>query len=325
MLGTLTNLIDPFSNRGIPQVVYHYTSMESLLSIVKKQTMYATNMLYLQDVSEFNYLKSMIKRVDKTEMTDDERSIADVISGLEDHTKYYQYPYVASFTTERDSLLHWREFCHNGNGVCIGFSSDALKNLRSNPFIEPKIDESNITTAAMIEEQLSNLVNIAIYNAVYLDIEKTWDQKSAMQKCCNEAKEIDEMVKADGGKKEKTCIDILAKLAINSLSPIVKNGSYSGEREVRVVATPIWDSCNRVDFRQSNASLIPYMKLHFSSPYRRKEDNLSTNEDSLYFIKEIIVGPSPNMNLTKGALEGYFNKLGCNVNIDTTSILFREV
>ncbi|GAF99954.1 unnamed protein product, partial [marine sediment metagenome] len=42
------------------KIVYHYTSLEGLIGIINSQRIWATDILYLNDASEFKYSKNIL-------------------------------------------------------------------------------------------------------------------------------------------------------------------------------------------------------------------------------------------------------------------------
>jgi len=43
------------------KLVFHYTSLEGLLGIIESKSIWATNVLYMNDASELNYAKKLFK------------------------------------------------------------------------------------------------------------------------------------------------------------------------------------------------------------------------------------------------------------------------
>jgi len=42
-----------------PDIIFHYTSLEGLLGIIKSKSIWATNVFYLNDASELNYSRKL--------------------------------------------------------------------------------------------------------------------------------------------------------------------------------------------------------------------------------------------------------------------------
>jgi hypothetical protein len=111
-----------------PDVVYHYTSADTLLKIVRSKVIWATNLLYLNDVKESDHCIAMLrKRLPhflEESKPDDAKSLENAFGTIT--TGRWGVPYVSSFSQHRDSLPQWRSYCPAGNGVSIGFRTRAL-------------------------------------------------------------------------------------------------------------------------------------------------------------------------------------------------------
>jgi hypothetical protein len=112
-----------------PEIVYHYTSADTLLKIVDKREIWATNIFYLNDVSESRHsLELFTKRLpvflerNKSEHGEALRNVFAQGISID-----WDPPFVASFSSHDDSLPQWRSYCSNGNGVSIGFRVSALR------------------------------------------------------------------------------------------------------------------------------------------------------------------------------------------------------
>src|SRR5450631_1766831 len=110
-----------------PDVVYHYTSAATLLEIVKSGSIWATNLEYLNDVSESRHCIDALRRRVTNYLARNPSDFGEVLqSALENAGSGFELPYVASFSRVQDSLPLWRSYCPNGNGVSVGFKLSAL-------------------------------------------------------------------------------------------------------------------------------------------------------------------------------------------------------
>jgi hypothetical protein len=97
------------------KILFHYTSLEGLLGIIESQSIWATNVLYLNDASELNYLiKLLIEEVSnvKEKIPVDSKGLGkfSFFDGIiENIEKFISHPYrfsffVCSFSEEKDLL-----------------------------------------------------------------------------------------------------------------------------------------------------------------------------------------------------------------------------
>lgn len=99
-------------------VIYHYTSSNVLMSIVKNKSIWLTGKHHLNDPDEgvvFDFLRKEYEDKNKT--------------CLDDMAKYlmeYDF-FINCMTEQRDRLSQWRGYGDQGRGVSIGFDSDKIK------------------------------------------------------------------------------------------------------------------------------------------------------------------------------------------------------
>src|ERR1019366_2917386 len=111
-----------------PNVVYHYTSAATLLKIVQSDSIWATNLQYLNDITESTHCIAALRRRVTNYLAHNPCDFGDNLqSALETAESGIEPPYVASFSKISDSLPLWRSYCPNGNGVSIGFKMQALE------------------------------------------------------------------------------------------------------------------------------------------------------------------------------------------------------
>jgi hypothetical protein len=111
---------------AVPKTLYHYTSLEALVAIVRSKRLRASNIRFLNDKSESLSLKQDVvailqKRVVSVE---DERLVNTVLDSINAYPR--QSLFVTSLSEKSDLLSQWRAYCPSGLGVSIGFSSACL-------------------------------------------------------------------------------------------------------------------------------------------------------------------------------------------------------
>lgn len=101
------------------KIVYHYTSIDALISILQKDriTLRATNCMYLNDSNEILEGINAVKRVDDQYIINKET--------FNDH-------FITSFSTNSDDLSMWGMYAANGNGVAIGLKLTDIQNHYNN-------------------------------------------------------------------------------------------------------------------------------------------------------------------------------------------------
>lgn len=135
--------------KKVPDILYHYTTMDVLFSIINnvkhenpkgtekddaslyKLTLWATHAGFMNDPVEFSYLTQCINKA--LERYEKEKKISKectkrekILSILNRHDNIYTLPAILSLSEAMDNLPMWRCYSNNAQGVAIGFSSDVL-------------------------------------------------------------------------------------------------------------------------------------------------------------------------------------------------------
>ena len=124
--------------RALPNVLYHYTTQDGLLGILKESALWATKIHYMNDASElilpFQMASAILQELAKKEEEGKKRQ---VILNIRDDIKDWADVNicVASFCTDGDLLSQWRGYGLPGSAYTIGFDTERLlKNIQSQPF-----------------------------------------------------------------------------------------------------------------------------------------------------------------------------------------------
>lgn len=114
-------------SRATSRFIYHYTSADAMLEIVKKGTLRFTDCLFLNDREEYKYTKELVASV-LEERKDECDYLLFWLQRIDDSNKDFYFCaekrrisilpssyYVLSGTTEKDSLPMWNYYSQNGN------------------------------------------------------------------------------------------------------------------------------------------------------------------------------------------------------------------
>jgi hypothetical protein len=117
------------------KILFHYTSLDGLLGTSESKSIWATNILYLNDASELNYsldlLKEEIFRFQKgiqNALAPEYNFYAETIKQIDRFIPSESFAFfVCSFSEEKDLLSQWRGYCPEGIGFSLGFNFSTLK------------------------------------------------------------------------------------------------------------------------------------------------------------------------------------------------------
>lgn len=158
---TLLEEVDKYmlGKKPTPNIVTHYCSIESGLSIIESRNLWMTHHAHMNDPSEINYgieiIKNSLSTISKIDY------LIDFFNKL--YPKHYN-SLIACFMDKCDDLLGWRLYGDNGKGIAINFRTD---------LIPPRPPASNFLSLSVLynyKDQL-DLVNLALnhYRKNFID------------------------------------------------------------------------------------------------------------------------------------------------------------
>lgn len=316
----------------LPKVVFHYTSLATLLKIVKSQQIWATSIRYLNDVSERSYALSEIKkRVEQGPLLI-QNLFPDQIEEIDKHRSFDELPFVASFSGLSDSLPQWRSYCPNGNGVSIGFSTESLKHaslIKENAADQQAPVNKNLDSDPLDFE--IDFFSIAFQPVLY---PKEGDCKAfdeTVERLIAEARREEEDYDPpeytdESGRMvtEDVSLEEFVAGALDKTASRIKNPSFEAENEFRLIVRLLGASM-AIQYRSTKTTLVPYVPLSIPNPSAFAKPR-ETVIPSLrpFFIDSVKIGPTPNPKLTKQALQQFFWGRGYDVTVDESGVPFRD-
>jgi len=213
------------------RILYHYTNREGLLGIISSQELWATDINYLNDSSEFKYAKDIlydeVSIIGASEPKDKRSFFENFLNRI-----YYFHPNLFCFSLSKndDQLSQWRAYCQPNNGYSIGFNVNKLLNM-INKFDGAKLSE--------VDYDSSNH-SLKIKKIVSSTLSK---------------KNIDD---------DKIIDDILNEFI--SYAPYIKHQTFSEEDEFRIIFILSDILMKEIRFRTGKSFLIPYYPIVFNKP-----------------------------------------------------------
>jgi hypothetical protein len=281
--------------------IYHYTNLNNFISIVENQTLYCTNISFLNDKREYKYgVDLLLGRID---ILKDSGFNVEILDMLTKHIDliFKSERYVTCFSKNGDLLSQWRAYANNGKGVAIGFESMMIER-RMNLILQ----RQNVTYDVKEQtEILDELIKIMIN--FFEDHKEIFDWSEFGY--------------------EWLVVNAIIELLDNIISGF-KDPAFFEEQEHRLEYIIDGNMNKREDveinYRASETQIIPYIK--FISEYRRTEidkekgryDNIDIDDTEIFHLKrrlpihEIIIGPSLDYEMNKLAIEDMLKKNGYN-------------
>lgn len=290
-----------------PGTLFHYTSGEGLLGILRSKTIWASHLRFLNDARELQYGLDLLvphfrehirKRVDGRWA---ELLVDQFVDALKEASLY-----VACFCESGDLLSQWRGYARGG-GFALGFDTAAVASLGQPVQFERVIYEQELGAdladrwARMMAESF-----VAAFNTDFMDATKARDGAGDIPESHVEefAKRIYEFHTGEGARAAHAAAHL-------------KDPAFSEEREWRILGYRGWHGNYGTppEFRVGDFGLTPYIEI-----------DLSTSEGRLP-LREIVVGPGPHALLRVEATQLRLSSLGYGaeeVAVRTSNIPFRH-
>ncbi len=301
----------------VPRSLYHYTSLEALVSIVQTRKLRASNIRFLNDSSESLWLKQhavfiLRKQASAQPQQPDVKGIVEAIESwpLQSH-------FVASFTEKSDDLSQWRAYCPLGQGVSIGLATECLQQqFVANPrggephFLSASLNQVQYYSEneeSLLEEALSKLLLMdasAAEEAMALEVAKSRNLNSVVDRSPDSLilmfQAISALPATSSTDREQFKRNIIP-VWLNLISPYFKHHAFAGELEWRKVISKDHRPILGLQFRQSKSTLVPFVEIMLDM----RLEGAKRVPQSTYFIKDI-VGPTPTPDLTVEAVRALF-------------------
>jgi len=300
-----------------PEVVYHYTTVDSMIKIVKSASIWATSINYLNDISERDHYLGLVQQ--RIPVLLKSREVADpaVFEKLSASTSlgFEARPFVGSFSRDSDSLPQWRSYCSNGNGVSIGFRVECLRRAFVNT--DP-IRQGNLAVNPKVNFMPIEYLGADSTEVIDIDIVKAIAAAGVLAKQMNE----------ETGDRYSAA-DYLRAL-LERRACLVKHPSFQNEHEYRLLVDGVFRNLHLLDFRTTRSSLVPYVAVcipkRHSSVMQQPEPvtPLSPLAGRWDFVDRVVVGPTANMSLTIEAVSSFFRREMLYVEVVPSGVPYRD-
>lgn len=240
--------------------LYHYTSKESFLEIIKNKSLFATDIRFLNDGMESEIVSKILSEIlsKNGELKNALQKISPDFSFnlIEFYEKFKGVGvYVISFSEKKDDLNQWRCYASNASGICIEFNIkkflDCLKiNKCQSDIIQPEFD----------------LKRCVYEKKVQIEI---------LQKLLTDFK--------DKNDTEKNFVKLITELL--KCSAYFKDEAFKDETEYRIVVTNVGKKIKKA--RLGRNAYIPYYEVEIE-----KKSECKDIECNHPWLGDILIGPN---------------------------------
>lgn len=267
-------------------MLYHYTSLNGLLGILRSRSIWATHASYLNDASEFFHGLAFAKQQAGAIFEEDDYvaafgwAVRHALEGIDVGDLY-----IASFSQKADLLSQWRGYCPAGGGVCLGFDVKTVRAFcaASGFRLEPcryEHDDQRRQVFELVEQCYSRFPQPKMTRADYGQLETSAKVDADI--------EYRERASAGPGKRQADAATAWLCTALSELAPLFKNQGFHEEAEWRIVAN---QPSKAIHFRPTASYLAPYVELNI------------LGGEMAGALREIIVGPNPNQERCEASVQ----------------------
>ena len=265
----------------LPQILYHYTSADGLIGILRTKSIWLTDLRYMNDLSELQYARELVTkcltaRRTATGLTDLHREfLGRALSTFDPFAMGFSV-FSISFCEEGNLLSQWRAYRGRGGGYAIGLDFSHLIRLLDRPCVLRRVFYDEATQSQIVESIID----------VFLTA--LGDQSS-----CRDAKDV------ENDFLPKLCQSFRAVMA--EVLFAFKHPDFREEKEWRLVhfasINPTHDRTGpKLEFRSYEGNVIPYFAVKLDKAIQASLD------DTLGYgfpIVDLMIGPTVNANLNE--------------------------
>jgi hypothetical protein len=290
----MQSIVDYMPPRNAPARLYHYTNQAGLLGILKSKSLWSTRIDFLNDSREFHYSLNLL-----------EKTLRHRAGNL--HPLETKRPDTLRRATERKILATLRGELRFARETlkyvaCFSKNPDSLSQWRG-------YCAGGGFSIGFSFKQLQNIpgrVPSEILPCIY--------NVAQQSKLANTLFDIHipnlRRHPPDGARWENACT--AAWMDMVTLSTALKHRSFAHEEEWRVVTGPCEDTDPEIDIRPGRLLPIPYFDL-----------KLTKTTEVLEI--EIVVGPSPHIDLACNAAKVLLDRFNCYGTVRKSKIPYREI
>jgi|BarGraNGADG00212_1021973.scaffolds.fasta_scaffold00544_14 hypothetical protein len=280
--------LDDIQDGSSPNVVYHYTTAAGLQGILTNGAIWATDLLYLNDSAELEYVFSFLTDLAELRALAEgthgttrvvESKVAHIVDRL---TRTYIEKariYVACFCRKGNLLSQWRGYAGGTGGFSIGLRWNDLRLAHPQSRFGQNWDFDPIVyDRAAQKAQVQDILRPLLLGAL-----EKWVPSAPEEQALTLSAEL------LGA----------SLLQVGRIGPTFKSPAFAEEQEWRAIRRTDEGQPEPVKFRTAAVGLTPYVELDIKDPSNGK-----------LLINEIWIGPSPDQHLAKRAVGTLLQQVG---------------
>jgi len=261
----VVEIIATHLHRPYPSELWHYTTGDALIKILRSGTLWSTQVSCVNDALEFKHAVSLTQSAFKRRhdsdgnLTSDQKSLINEIqlALVQDGRETANY-FVTCFSERRDDVSQWRAYGTGEGGYSIRFNIDALSGqsrmigylapVTYDRAVQDRVADAVVSqTLRLYDAGLSKRpgITLGVWTAAFLE---AWRE------------------------------------AVAYIAPLIKHEAFEAEKEWRLIKRLVVDDVPNMEYLQRQSMLSRHLPLVFMPPKGATWRRLP--------IEEIMVGPS---------------------------------
>ena len=285
-------IIDELYGEAPTNVLYHYTSLDAIPSIVREGALRATDIHYFNDSAELGHTSALLLneiRARQSERAGDQIILGQLSQWVADRVVNGHAMFVVSLTANGNLLSQWRSYCTYGKGVSLGFATVRL--------LEAATAQAFRVVKCVYDSGEQRRIAGVVVGAVESFAAHRGPAPS------NKAHPSQSYHPAFA-----ECEDDVLRIAA-----VLKNPAFKEEAEWRVVSPIVADYVHSdISYRPGRSTLIPYRLFKL------------TGSGGALELARVFVGPTPNVNLSMNSLSQFLSRNGLSPEIVNSQVPYRE-
>jgi hypothetical protein len=275
-------------------LVWHYTTGDGLIGILESGTLYSTQVSCLNDSTEVRYgqlvfknaLTEVLANYQGSERT--KQFLARYLKLAEEDPKTPSHApspfFIACFSSEEDSLSHWRAYCNGVNGYAIAFKASDLFGAPNSALVKVNYDKG-------LHEEIA--ASVAAATAEFYE-------EGLQGKSEEEASKWEEEFLQAWDTK------------ISYLAPLVKDPGFGGENEYRIIHEFSAGDLRQTVIVQKKTMMTRHVPVWFPRGIEAWVPRLP--------IDRVMVGPCRHPGITSISVDTLLRKMGYGTGKVTRSV-----
>jgi hypothetical protein len=278
-----------------PPALYHYTSGNGLIEIIKSGELWSTQVNCLNDASKFLYTMALLREraeslLVSAQTPDVKFLLETIVTELKRPLRGLLGWFVACFTEDGDDLSQWRGYGGGEGGYSIEFDAVYLRGMsHQKEVLLGKIEYDEVKQNAFFDDLLKHTISFF----------------------------LDGIKKRRAPTKEEWTNDFLACWSwyIALFAPMIKHPKFKEEREWRLLYPFNDEAIPRMRYLQRSSMLTKHVPIR-----------LMMQSGKLRLpLKSVIVGPCRHVDISKVSVGDLLRTYGYSAPVFATKIPYQAV